>query len=779
MATIEKVVIAITADVKGVPSTLTSLKKIGKVEEKNAKIFASAAQKRAILLKGQLKALATLERKQKQAFEPGRIKILNKAIKTTNERIELLGGKIKKVDQASDKFGGTLGKLGKIVLGAFAVGAIVSFTKHLFSLAVESEVFRKRAKIVFGESLEIVEEFAEKGANALGLTAEGFLGAAAAIGDILVPLGLSRKRAAELSVEAVKLGGALREFTGDSRSAAEISNIVAKSLTGETEGLKQLGVVVDQTSKQFKDLVLIKQADLGLTKQQAKAEAIFQIAIESSADALKAFEENGNSLVRQQAELEAKSAELEETLATLLTPAFLALTTEANKSVTVLNKIVKTEASLLAKFLAVAQATGALGGVIIDLSAETETLTEHTKEHEEAEEDVRKVQETRIKTIGDLKLELQALRIAQDDLIPSSKALAINQARIRIIQSILKAEVSKSITPFEVLTKRVSELRKELQNQALAGDIDTDTIKELNAAVKQLIVAELDLQIALTGTLDPMEAQALALEKIGKNSKSATDLILEFEQIQRDEIEETLNKRLDAIERASEAQSSAFAIESQINTNRLIDIDNREARALKRLDAEILGEEELAEKQLEIQQKASEERARILTKQAQADKRAAIFDATINLSVAVTKALANTANPIFAALIAGLAAAELAVIASQPIPEFHEGKKPELGSGEMYAKILKSESVIPPKQSAENKDLIDSMIDGNLKSYVFKQYQLPLIQKMAKEQPNLPFDDMNIWTNQKKQIRLMQQGNSLTQTLIRSLEPGNRRRSWR
>ena len=98
--------------------------------------------------------------------------------------------------------------------------------------------------------------------------------------------------------------------------------------------------------KQSKDILLktrlqtliknrgLSEADfynsLGLTKQQAKAETIFQLAIDGSKDALESFETNTDSLVRQQSILTATLEEQTEHLGGFLTPAFLAVLKAAN-----------------------------------------------------------------------------------------------------------------------------------------------------------------------------------------------------------------------------------------------------------------------------------------------------------------------------------------------------------------------------------------------------------------------------------------------------------------
>jgi len=923
MATLDTVVIRIVSDTKDIKKTTDVLKEQGKVEEKNIKIFEEAGKKRKALLAETIKDLERVKRNRKSAFDVKTLQLFDKEIADINKDIKILEGNVESLDKTSDGLGNTLGSIGKVLVGAFAVKSILNFGEHLLEVGTESEAFEKRAQTVFGNSLEIVEKFAEQSAKSLGLTEVGFLGAAAAIGDILVPLGLSRERAAEMSVEAVKLGGALKEFTGDSRSAAEISNIVARSLTGEVEGLKTLGVVIDQTSIQFKDLVKSKQVDLGLTQQQAKAEAIFQIAIDSSGDALKSFETNTNSLARQQAILTATLEEQTEHLAELLTPAFLAalkginsfskttkdliddlvienkefaiqgkeISTLINRhdklaSQTELNAEEQEELKNIIQDLAgiVPQAatefdrfgnaleintdivianlkqqqkllllrnaeriretreeiedfTGAVDKNTESLNKGFTTIVRFSKAGFKATTDEVKLTAGQINNlrnentllnadIADLLLGLEELGIeltdVEKDFIDAALGTDRFKKSIEDSDGVIKEQVrnifflknaiselrkeqaaqntstqriaqitreliplqkelndllgkDKASDPIELLSKRISELRKELLNQALAGNVSKDTIKELNEAVDVLTSAEIELKIALTDTLDPLEAQKLGLDKIGDSAQTIGDLVKDFQKIQREEIEATTEKRLEAIGIASDAEQQAFRILAQINTNKLIAIDNEEIRALRSLEKQGLSEEELAKKRTEILERTDRERAKILTRQAQQDKIAAIISATINTAVEVTKVLAN---PALAALVAALGLLEIAVIASQPIPEFHEGKKPELKEGEMYAKILKTESIIPPEQSKKYKGAIDSMIDHNFDNYVMQEYMLPIMKNMGKDKVSDPFNDVHLWSNQRKQIKLMQEGNTLAKTMIRAMESSNRRRSW-
>ena len=68
------------------------------------------------------------------------------------------------------------------------------------------------------------------------------------------------------------------------------------------------------------------------------------------------------------------------------------------------------------------------------------------------------------------------------------------------------------------------------------------------------------------------------------------------------------------------------------------------------------------------------------------------------------------------------------------------------------------------------------MIDKKFENYVFQEYMLPMIKSMSKKDAT-PYDDVHLWNNQKKQIRLMQESNGLTKLMIKTLDI-NSRRSW-
>jgi hypothetical protein len=142
---------------------------------------------------------------------------------------------------------------------------------------------------------------------------------------------------------------------------------------------------------------------------------------------------------------------------------------------------------------------------------------------------------------------------------------------------------------------------------------------------------------------------------------------------------ENLQKTLDK-ESATPAEKAAAAAEaagtvSQTVSNAIFAADTeRRRQELEQLKVQQDEELRLAgdneQKKEIIRQKFAIKERDVKRRQAEADKRKAIFDATINTAVAVIKA---APNPILMAITAALGLAQIALIAAQPIPKFAKG----------------------------------------------------------------------------------------------------------
>lgn len=217
---------------------------------------------------------------------------------------------------------GGLSKLAGLAAGAFSADIILSYGKELFNLSGQMQLLEQKARTVFGEVFPQVTAEAEKNAAAMGLTTSQYINAAAAAGDLLIPMGFTRKESADLSSQLVNLSGALSEWTGGQRSATEVSSILSKAILGEREELKSLGISISE--EDVKNALRAKglQNLTGTYRQQAEAIASVELILAKSTDAQTAFANNSDTLVRRQAALRAELTNIGEKLATTLFPIF-------------------------------------------------------------------------------------------------------------------------------------------------------------------------------------------------------------------------------------------------------------------------------------------------------------------------------------------------------------------------------------------------------------------------------------------------------------------------
>jgi len=571
MATVKDVTVTFKTDTKGLEKGSKAVNKLNK-EVRKLPASVDALEKE----------LKELEIQLRKATDPRSIKRLGQAIKDQKFVIKDVTREVNRLAGSTQKSFSKLNsgilKIGAVIGVSFGVSKLISFTKELTRTAVRMEAFERRARVVFGESIDIVRKFAEENAKSLGLTENQFLGAAAAAGDLLVPLKFTRQRAAEMAVELTQLGGALKQFTGDQRSAGEISSLVARALTGEVESLKPLGVVISLQSKKFKELVKTKIEDEGVTEGQARALAIYQTALDQSGDALASFEADTESLTRQQAELDANLTQITENLALALTPALNVATKAINgfiDSLTNFDPVGKGFSEQLKEatdFLG-EQNKGLVtvaGGYVIltkkgkdllerfkEITEEDKLIAEALKKQREEEARLAKSNETRIRNISFLRKQLKDLNEERGNSATSIRRIAEINREIIPIQAELNVllgkakKATKGLTDEEKRRLALKQLEETGQKnlkaeQGLAvlraqQEIDTATSIEdrVNKEIeleKMLTLFKIENQNATAAEQELIEAEFRA--NINEIKKTAKEEEIENEQEAADALQE-------------------------------------------------------------------------------------------------------------------------------------------------------------------------------------------------------------------------------------------------
>ena len=142
--------------------------------------------------------------------------------------------------------GNWAGKLGKLIGGAFTAHAIASFTKDCLTLGSDLNEVQNVVDVTFRQMSEDVNNWAKNAINSFGLSekcAKDYIGT---LGTMSKSFGFITEKAYEQATTLAGLSADVASFYN--LSTDEAFNKLKGVYTGETEGLKSLGVVMTQTA---------------------------------------------------------------------------------------------------------------------------------------------------------------------------------------------------------------------------------------------------------------------------------------------------------------------------------------------------------------------------------------------------------------------------------------------------------------------------------------------------------------------------------------------------
>ena len=153
---------------------------------------------------------------------------------------------MQQVTRATGGFDNAAGKLISTLAKLVSVGAIVKFGKQCIEAASDLQEVANVMNVTFGDSAVIVDKWAKTQAASFGLSetaAKRYIGT---YGTMATQFGYTREQAAQMGIELTKLTGDVASFYNieDKLAAVKLKSI----FTGETESLKELGVVMTETN---------------------------------------------------------------------------------------------------------------------------------------------------------------------------------------------------------------------------------------------------------------------------------------------------------------------------------------------------------------------------------------------------------------------------------------------------------------------------------------------------------------------------------------------------
>lgn len=500
-------------------------------------------------------------------------KAMSKQLEKTGEQLEKAGSKISGVGNAL-----TIGVTTPVVA---AGAAIYKYSSDL----TEAE---NKTEAVFGNMTDSVNEWAKDSLNNFGMARSTAYDAVSLYGDMATSMGLTTKQAADMSMSLVELSADLSSFKNISLEQSQ--NALKSIFTGETETLKNLGIIMTET--QLKAYAMSKGFEKSYTEmsQAEKVQLRYQYVLESSANAIGDYGRTNGEAAGQMRLLPEALKELASSFKDNVEPAITPVITALNNAIVSFGKLDDgTKNFIVTTALAVAAlgplisiigkgttAAGKISKAIAFVTAALKKKTKATVEDTAAESAHASSLDKTTASANKAGSSMSGIGSAAKSASPYIIAVATALAGITAYISKVKSEISESIAA-EYNTK----IKKA--NEAHQNEIDNLT-DEYNAYEetqnKKIAAEEKYWDERINGLEDSLAAQKKAIDTEMK-------LYEEAHEARMEQLEKERDLKLDNIS----AEESRLTAELQAQIDALDALtEAEEAEKQKRENAEKLEE---------------------------------------------------------------------------------------------------------------------------------------------------------------------------------------------
>lgn len=225
-----------------------------------------------------------------------------------------------KVGQQAGK--GMSSGFGTVIKGAAAAWtgmALTRFAQDALKAGQDLSAGLSRSTAIFGQDAQAVQGWAKNAVSSMGISNAAALGYANTLGNTLVnSMGMSTKEAASLSQQSVGTAADLAAFARVPMDQA--MGAVTKAMMGQTRGLKQLGISIDNTTVSQKAMEMgLADAD-GTISQAARAQATYALITEKSTSAQGYAQKALGTYAGQQRQVQAAATDAKAAIGTAMLP---------------------------------------------------------------------------------------------------------------------------------------------------------------------------------------------------------------------------------------------------------------------------------------------------------------------------------------------------------------------------------------------------------------------------------------------------------------------------
>lgn len=268
--------------------------------------------------------------------------------------------------------GSSVKKLGGLVAAAFSVSQIIAFSKEAIALGSDLQEVQNVVDVTFTTMNEQINEFAKNAAKTAGISETMAKRYAGTFGAMAKSFKFTEEEAYNMSTALTQMAGDVASFYNITQDEAYTK--LKSVFTGETESLKDLGVVMTQTA--LDDFALrkgLKKTTSQMTEQE-KVALRYQFVLEqlngASGDFLRTSDSWANQTRLLSLQFDTLKATIGQGLINALTPA-----------IKVINEMIAKFQVLADSFLAFTEKVfGSAGGAAENTAEKMDALNESIKD---------------------------------------------------------------------------------------------------------------------------------------------------------------------------------------------------------------------------------------------------------------------------------------------------------------------------------------------------------------------------------------------------------------
>lgn len=228
-----------------------------------------------------------------------------------------------KLGSAGDVAKGGLGALGKGMktvgaLGGVMAGALGVASAKMVNLGSDAEESANAFSVTFKEATDSLTGFVEDFSTKAGFTTAELQQLLSFTGGVVNGMGASAEASSEFAKQIAVLSGDIGSLRNIDPS--DVLERITKALTGEREGLKQLGIVLKQTTVDQKALSMTNKSAVSELTELERAQATLTLIQEHSSDALGDLDRTSDGFANTQRRLKAELRETATEMGNALMP---------------------------------------------------------------------------------------------------------------------------------------------------------------------------------------------------------------------------------------------------------------------------------------------------------------------------------------------------------------------------------------------------------------------------------------------------------------------------